>query len=226
MFVIDDAFLAAVAHGVVEAVVALVVEGLVPKDRIRRFLGRDPQRLAFQGALKQALVEFNARHPDYGGSLIQKTFLTGAAAPILAQCLVPGAEPDPHGLVVAWVSQPGVEALPSREEWIALAEAVAADFLRLFSRNLRARDEFRLLFDSHALDATAEQTAETAAALRRLNELVEDIFDWLRTRAKITAGFDGVWTRLAPPARHQIRPVLSRRAGDARRAQPLVKFPH
>ena len=46
----------------------------------------------------------------------------------------------------------------------------------------------------------------------------------LRARRRIICGFDGVWTRLTPPARPQIRPVFSRRAGGARHAQPLVKF--
>jgi hypothetical protein len=45
----------------------------------------------------------------------------------------------------------------------------------------------------------------------------------LRARSEITCVFDGVWTRLTPPARRQILPVFSRRAGDARHAQPLVK---
>ena len=45
-------------------------------------------------------------------------------------------------------------------------------------------------------------------------------------RAKISDGLDGVWTRLAPPARPQVLPVLSRRAGGARHAQPLAKFHH
>ena len=40
----------------------------------------------------------------------------------------------------------------------------------------------------------------------------------------VVGGFDGVWTRLAPPSRTQILPVFSWRAGGASHAQPLAKF--
>ncbi len=37
---------------------------------------------------------------------------------------------------------------------------------------------------------------------------------------------NGVWTRLAPPARPHLPPAISGRAGGASHAQPLIIFPH
>jgi hypothetical protein len=45
-------------------------------------------------------------------------------------------------------------------------------------------------------------------------------------RGGIIGGFDGVWTRLASPARLHLPPAISGRAGGASHAQPLAKFPH
>jgi hypothetical protein len=48
----------------------------------------------------------------------------------------------------------------------------------------------------------------------------------LRAHDFVIDGSAGVWTRLTPPARPQVPPVLSRRAGGASHAQPLAGFRH
>lgn len=181
MFVVDDALLAAAARAILECVAPLVVEQLIPQDRIRRFLGRDPQRLAFKRALQETLDEFAKTHPDQAEPFFDKGFIAGPAAPILARCLAPGDGASAKALAGAWADQLA-DALPNREEWIAQAEPAAADLIDSLTRHLRERDEFRPLLDSKALDSTAAQTAETVAAIHELSSLVEDAFR-LQSRA-------------------------------------------
>ena len=79
------------------------------------------------------------------------------------------------------------------------------------------------LFDSGAFDNPLPAPSDNVSTAPHQQAATPDlVLGWLRARSKIVCGIDGVWTRLTPPARHQIPPVFSRRAGGASHAQPLV----
>jgi hypothetical protein len=181
MFVVDDALLAVAAKAILGCVTPLVVEPLIPQERVRRFLGRDPQRLAFKKALQETLDEFAKTHPDQAEPFFDKAFLAGPAAPILARCLSPGEGTSAGALAAACADQL-TEPPANRGEWIAQAEPAAAEFISSLSRHLRESEEFRPLLDSKALDATAIQTADTVRAVQELTRLVDDVFR-LQSRA-------------------------------------------
>jgi len=152
---------------VAEAVFGYLLEQAGLAETLRAALGRDPQRLAFQVALGRAYTAFARHCPQWAASLFDEHFLTHRAAPFLACCLARGASPDPAGLAGAWADQ---MSLPAEERRQRIAELTPActDFLCWLESELRARPGFQPFFDSQALDAIAEATAETAQAVGAL----------------------------------------------------------
>ena len=152
---------------VAEAVFGHLLEQAGLAEKLRAALGRDPQRLAFQVALSRAYTAFVRHYPQWAASLFDEHFLTHRAAPFLARCLTRGAAPDPVELAGAWADQMSLAAA-ERQRRIAELTPACADFLGWLESELRARPEFRPFFDSQALDAIAEATAETAQAVGAL----------------------------------------------------------
>lgn len=74
--------------------------------------------------------------------------------------------------------------------------------------------------ETRAWRTVSAECASGPAFQRRARQL------YVRVRHFVIDGSDGVWTRLAPPARPHVPPVLSGRAGGARHAQPLAGFRH
>ena len=166
---LTEALLAAVA----EAVFGYLLEQAGLAEKLRAALGRDPQRLAFRVALTRAYTAFARHYPQWAASLFDEHFLTHRAAPFLAGCLTRGAAPDPAELAGAWADQ---MSLPPGERQRRIAELApaCADFVGWLESELRARPEFRPFFDSRALDAIAEATAETAQAVDTLRAQLTD----------------------------------------------------
>jgi len=160
---LTEALLGAVA----EAVFGYLLEQAGLAEKLRAMLGRDPQRLAFKIALGRAYTAFARHYPQWAASLFDEHFLTHRAAPFLAGCLTRGASPDPAELAGAWAEQ---MSLPPEERQRRIAELTPACtvFLGWLESELRARPEFQPFFDSRALDAIAEATAETAQAVGAL----------------------------------------------------------
>ena len=161
---LTEALLSAIA----EAVFGYPLEETDLGDKVKSWLGRDPQRLAFQVALTKAYTAFAEKHPDWAQSLFDEHFLTHSAAPILALCLQREDTAPPEDLAIAWADQMGRRG-DARQTFIAQIEPVAADFLDMLDTELRARPEFQPLFDSRALDAIGEATERTAEAVEMLH---------------------------------------------------------
>jgi AAA ATPase domain len=160
-----------VAKTVLAHVAKLAASQALPEEKLRRFLGRDPQRLAFQAALKLAFADFRKRHPQYAAALFDETLLTSdAVAPILAACLPTGAPPDARALAAAWQRQmPGRRGTPSET-----TVTVAADFLEMLGRRLREREEFRLLYHARDAERSALAIEQILAVIRPVFERVLD----------------------------------------------------
>ena len=105
-----------VAKVVLGHVAKLAATQALPEDKVRRFLGRDPQRLAMQAALRAAFGDFKREHPQYAAAFFDEAFLTSdRVAPILAACLTSAGEPDAVALAAAWGRQlPGRGGGPLR----------------------------------------------------------------------------------------------------------------
>jgi hypothetical protein len=86
--------------------------------------------------------------------------------PLLARCLEQGDPPDPVDLAKAWADQPGLEG-DMRERHLVTVPPASADFLGWLKNELRARDEFRSLFEERALDSIAVSSAQTEQAVQQ-----------------------------------------------------------
>ncbi|MGB0384408.1 MAG: AAA-like domain-containing protein [Ardenticatenaceae bacterium] len=171
-----------------EAVIGVVTEAVFAhlSDRVRGWLGRDPQRLAFEVALGRVCRRFGEddEHKRWAASLFDEHFLQHGAAPVLARCLMrdgakKGGKEAAAQLAAAWADQLGLLGA-MREQRIAELTPAASDFLRWLDEALRDRSEFQPLFDSRARDVTAEATRlaavatrETAQATKKMTEAIE-----------------------------------------------------
>jgi hypothetical protein len=197
-------------------------------DKVRTFLKREPQRLAFQVALTRAYQTFATRHPQWIAALFDSQFIAKSAAPVLAQCLLRDPRPSGEALAAIWSQHLGLtkDAQASR---IVEATIVADDFLAILDTELRARDEFQQLFDSRALDtiaATTQQTAETTAQVAEqiaaLREELREIFNQLaQARAAGNQGTSGTAPPLPPLmiGRDHDLTVLKQRVGISSQGQ-------
>lgn len=93
-------------------------------------------------ALSRAFAAFRARHPDYAAALFDEHFLRIQVLPLLA---APdgAAALTPDRVAKAWSAQFSGGAR-GRENLIAWALPVAADFIDLLARTLALPDEPRL----------------------------------------------------------------------------------
>lgn len=157
----------AILSATVEAVFGYLLQESGLADRVRVWLGRDLQRLAFQVALTRAYTAFVQRHPDWAATLFDEHFLVHGAAPLLAQTLLRASPATPTAFAAAWADQLTL-APEGRARRIAELTPVAADFLQLLDREVRARPEFQPLYDSRALDALMESNQEIVAHLESL----------------------------------------------------------
>jgi hypothetical protein len=157
----------ALLSAVTEAVFGYLLEESGLADKVKSWLGRDPQQLAFKIALTKTYTAFAAKHPEWAQSLFDEHFLTHRASPSLALCIQRDSRARPESLAIAWADQMEYQG-DARQERIAGVEPVAADFLGLFAAELRKRPEFQPLFDSRALDNISEATKRTAEAIETL----------------------------------------------------------
>ncbi len=120
----------AVLGTTVEAVFSYLLQESGLGDRVRVWLGRDLQRLAFQVALTRAYTAFVQRHPDWAATLFDEHFLVHGAAPLLAQTLLRASPATPTAFAAAWADQLTL-APEGRARRIAELTPIAADFLQL-----------------------------------------------------------------------------------------------
>ncbi|MGB0383866.1 MAG: hypothetical protein ACPGWR_03500 [Ardenticatenaceae bacterium] len=151
----------------------LIEEGGV-SEKVRGWLGRDPQRLAFQVALTRTCTRFAQHHPQWAAAFFDEHFLKSRAAPLLARCLTRAGSPDASELAEAWADQMSLSD-SKRQARIAELTPVASDFLHWLDEALRQRPEFQPLFDSRAQDVMAEATMQTANATKQTAQVMEQL---------------------------------------------------
>jgi hypothetical protein len=140
----------------------------LPQERVSRWLGRDPARLGLRTALREALVELQARYPAETEGFFDEGFLTSRAVVVLlARCVPPGMPPEASELANLYVDHLGLTC--DRSAVVSGVGPLAADFLDTFRKHLRHKPAFRPFFDS--ADADAMQ-ASLAQILERLPDLL------------------------------------------------------
>lgn len=157
----------AIAGAIVEAVFSHLLEQSEVGDRIRRRLGRDPQRIAFKKALQAAYDTFAAKYPDMASSLFDLHFLQYGAAPLLAGCLRPKHSPDATELARVWAKQLRKDTDP---QFLSSILPAAADFLEILDAALRSEPEFYPLFSSQDQHDTKVATLQMREELTTLRE--------------------------------------------------------
>jgi hypothetical protein len=148
----------------VEALALLIAKAIAPvlasrlagatltQERVSRWLGRDPPRLALRAALREALIEMQARHAEETEFFFDEFFLSSTpVAAILARCVPPGSPPEPSELAGLYVDHLG--STRDRNGAVQRATPLAADFLGTFRKYLRYKPPFQPLFDSADADA-------------------------------------------------------------------------
>ena|SRR6266700_6394073 len=124
--ILTEAALGAIAKAVFGHVVKQTVETALPADKVRAWLGRDPQQLAFQGALCRAYTVFARHYPEWTVSLFDEPFLKGPAAPFLAHSLSRNMPPDPAGLCCKkWQRKKLGMLVPHHRSYTATLNSVA-----------------------------------------------------------------------------------------------------
>ncbi|WKZ39691.1 MAG: AAA family ATPase [Anaerolineales bacterium] len=152
---------------VAEAVFSYVITTLDPVQPIKKRLGREPARLAFQKALSRAYSAFARQYPEYTASLFDQTFLTGAGAPELAKLLTRHLTPDPAIFAQAWGTSIGLDI---NSPFCREATKPAADFLNWLETELKSETVFQPIFDSRALESLPNlenQLEKLTAELKR-----------------------------------------------------------
>ncbi len=154
-------------------------------EQIRRAIGREPVRGAFQHALGTAVETFEQQHPEWIATLFDASFFEREGAPVLAQFLVRNGRPDPSELASRWADALNIRDTERRTTYTCELEPVAADFLDILSHTLKAEAHLSDLHDSQALEHIA---ADVAALRAKLNaELAtpgsrRDYLHWLIER--------------------------------------------
>jgi hypothetical protein len=162
-----EALALAVAKAVAPVVASRLAGAALPQERVSRWLGRDPARLALREALREALTEVQDRHPGAKQSFFDEVFLTSApVAALLARCVPPGPPPEPSELAGLYVDHLG----PTRDRAAAVRREtpLATDFLETFREHLRHKAVFRPFFDSAGAD-------EVQASLSRILDDLPDL---------------------------------------------------
>lgn len=156
----------------------------LPQERVNRWLGRDPARLALQGALRESLTRVQERHRAVTEGFFDEVFLTSpTAAALLARCVPPGPAPAPAELAELYVTHLG----PTRDRPAALRRGtpVAADFVETFRDRLRHKEPFRPFFDSADTGAIERSLARLPDLLAGLDRAPERLRSHIKSMATL-----------------------------------------
>jgi hypothetical protein len=200
VFIIDDAILAAILK---------VVAGEFAQRGLTLLQG-NPEKRAFKDALREAAREFERFHPGWTETLFKKQFISGPAAPILAQALMRDTEPTAEALAdaYAWFFY---RDQSNRSEIASQVVPLAADFLIRFDMALRKQNAFREYFDSRALDASARYLYDLLQAAGQ---------GWARDRANLVTE---ALEMLAGAAVRYREAGISRRDGETVTSETLIQ---
>lgn len=202
-----------IAGAVTEAVFGYILEQSGWAEEIRRRLRQDPERLAFQRALEQALDAFGRDHAEWQASLLDASFLQREGAPILAEFLRPAGEPDAALLAERWAASLRSSDDPRRHELTAQCEPAAYTLLALLGKALKDQAALRdlnnerrfeqIATDMHALLA-AQGAGRATPVTRRayLRWLVDrnlylDAHGVMQTQRQVQLKLDEIYVSLA-----------------------------
>ena len=122
-----------------QAVVGSLLQESGLAERTRAVLSPDSTHRAFQTALEQTYAAFARQHPEWTAALFDKTFLNSPdVVPLLAELLTRRGQPDQAHLARLFAAHLG-HSDPDRWERLGDATRAAADFLRGWRMNWRAR---------------------------------------------------------------------------------------
>lgn len=200
---------------IVEAAVALVVakvldhlanetikaSGTRSAKRVRGWLNRDPQKLAIQLALARTEARFASDYPEWHGSLFDKSFLGGPAAPILARSLTRSESVTAPLLADAWAKHVGGDT----GQRYARDVAPAAEVLLGWWREEVGRFEtFRAVLDSRSLDSISAATDRTVEAVHELRGQLTDALSQL-DRVVLRARYPALEDHIDWPSRQAVQ---------------------
>ena len=184
---------------ITETVFGALAEATGLSDWLRQRLGRDPERLAFQSALTQALTI--AAHSFPGRDLRYFTeTLRDVGGPLLARTLQPGASwPTPEELTQLWLNHLTIDsAIHYRQEFAAFA-TLLLDQLNQHIENqhplqwiVQARRQRSSEEATRRLAEAAEQGSATLHVLQQeLVKLTDAMESVLGSTSKIMVDVDG-----------------------------------
>jgi hypothetical protein len=154
----------AAAKAVASALASRLAGAALPQERVSRWLGRDPPRLALWSAMQDSLTAVAARHPAAAEAFFDEVFLTTKpVATLLARCVPPWPRPEPAELAGLYVDHLG--PTPDRPTALRQMTPLAADFLETFREQLHHKEPFRPFFDS----------ADVGSMERSLAALLDDL---------------------------------------------------
>jgi hypothetical protein len=146
--------------------------GRAASDRVRTWLGRDPQKLAVEVALAQTEARFAEAHPRWHGAMFDKDFLAGPAAPLLARAFTRAETVTAPELAQAWAGYLGGE---TGQRYASDVEPAATDLLRWWREELGGLEPFRDALNSRSLDSIVTAAVETKDAVQNLSAAVHDL---------------------------------------------------
>src|SRR6266487_1020230 len=176
---LTEALLAAIA----EAMFRSWLEHAGLAEKTYAWLGYESQRLAFQVALTRALSTFARAYPQWITSLFDEHFLTRHAGPLLTRTLLHDGTLIPVELATTWVDQMKLNET-ARTQFITELTPIASNFIRWLEAELHMRPELRPILDTHALDAIAESSQQTAQAQEQVRTELKAALSTLQHVAK------------------------------------------
>ena len=204
------------AGAITEAVFGYILEKSGWAEELRRRLGRDPERLAFQRGVEQALAAFQRDHATWYADLLDASFLKNEGAPVLAELLRPSGEPDAALLAEQWAASLRSTDDVRRHVLAAQCEPAAYTLLSLLGDALKDQKELRELnnerrFEQIAVNMgrlLAEQGVGEATPMTRrayLRWLVDrylylDPHGVLQTQRQVQLKLDEIYLSLAAEA--------------------------
>ena len=149
------------------------------KDRVSNALFGDPQKKAFERALKRALEHLETNHGEWVAQLFDGSFLAHEGAPVLALFLVRDGQPDPSEMAKLWADSLRLKG-EQRTTHIRELEPVTADFFSSLSHALKAEPELSELHDSRSLEEIAANTAVLVQSFGTEKATPGTRYDYLR----------------------------------------------
>ena len=156
---------------IVESFVDLVFSQIADQidlgDKLRKWIKREPAKLAFKKALYRVYPAFVREYPEQVASLFDQSFFSKEAASEIGKLLVRHYSPDPVVLVKLWrCSITGKTDLRDGDEKFIEA---SAQWINWLEEELKSEEVLRPFFDSKALESLPNLEEKVDSLVRSLN---------------------------------------------------------